>query len=114
MAKVILTISLFKKIRKNFGDGETNTILNLLSSLEHNPKKGKYLGSVGDIALKEIKYKKFHFYFIANNYKIKFMSVEELQNIFIKFVEISEKNNQQHVINKIKHILRSLGEEGFT
>tara|TARA_Y100000310_G_scaffold11618_1_gene12136 strand:- start:892 stop:1233 length:342 start_codon:yes stop_codon:yes gene_type:complete len=113
MAKILITNPLFKKIKKKFDSSETNDIIDLMNSLENNPKKGKEVGVVGNIVIKEIKYNKFRFYFVTNRFKIKFLSVDELKYIFIKFVEMSEKKDQQKVIDKIKFVVRSLGEEGF-
>ena len=62
---------------------------------------------------KKIFYNKFRIYFITDGYKLKFLKVEELQNLIIKFVRMSEKKDQEIVINEIKAILRKLGEEGF-
>jgi hypothetical protein len=113
MARILITNSLFKKIRKKFDNSETRKIIDLMNSLEENPKKGTEVGVVGNIVIKEIKYNKFRFYFVTNRFKIKFLSVDELKDIFIKFVKMSEKKDQQKVIDKIKFVVRSLGEEGF-
>jgi hypothetical protein len=84
-----------------------------LETFEENPHKGKLLGSVGGILIKELKYKNFRFYFIADGFKLKFMKTEELQDLLLKFVRMSDKKNQQKVINQIKNILRNIGDEGF-
>ena len=113
MARILITNSLFKKIRKKFDNSETRKIIDLMNSLEENPKKGTEVGVIGNIVIKEIKYNKFRFYFVTNRFKIKFLSSGELKEIFIKFVEMSEKKNQQKVIEGIKFIIRSLLDEGF-
>ena len=112
MAKVIITLSLEEKINKKFKN-ESIEIFKLLNSLKENPKKGKSLGNVGNIIIKEIRYKSFRFYFITEGYKVKFLKSEELEDLLIKFVRISDKKSQQTVINEIKIILRTLGSEGF-
>lgn len=112
MAKVIITVQLRDKIEKIFKK-ESIEIFDLLLTLEENPKKGKEVGVVGAVVIKELKYKKFRFYFITDGFKVKYLSLEELKDIFIKFVRMSEKKDQQSVINEIKYILSSLGEEGF-
>ena len=38
---------------------------------------------------------------------------KELADLLIKFVGMSDKDNQQVVIDDIKHVLRKLGEGGF-
>jgi hypothetical protein len=112
MAIVYILSSLEKKIEKKFKK-ESIDIFSLLLSLEQEPKKGKDIGHIGNIAINELKYKKFRFYLVTDNYKIKFLSVEELKDVIIKFVRLSEKKDQQQTINEIKTVLRNLGDEGF-
>lgn len=113
MAKVIITGYLFKKIKKIFSLSEANKIVDLLETLEENPKKGKELGSIGNVIIKEIRYNKYRFYFITDRYKIKLLSSDELKNLIIKFVRMSGKKDQQKTIDEIKHILREFGDEKF-
>jgi hypothetical protein len=112
MAKVLITPFLFEKIRKTF-KGNANKVIDLLETLEDNPKKGKEVGCVGSIVIKEIRYKVYRFYFITDGYKIKFLKSDELTDLLIKFVRMSDKDTQQKVIDEIKNILRNLGQEGF-
>ncbi len=60
----------FEKTRNrnysNFSKGESIKIFELLYSLKQNPKKGKPIGQVGGILIKEIRYKSFRFYFITD------------------------------------------------
>jgi len=112
MAKVIIVDSLAKKIEAKF-KGETHEIISLLESLEENPKKGKVLGQISGIVIKELKYKNYRFYFIADGFKLKVLDIESLHNLIIKFVRMSDKKEQQKVIDEIKIVLRKLGEVGF-
>lgn len=112
MAKVIITDSLEQEIQKKFKQ-ESVEILSLMLTLEENPKKGKDIGAIGAIAIKELKYGTFRFYFIVDRFKVKFLKVEELKDLIIKFVRMSGKNDQQKVINEIKYVLQTLGEAGF-
>jgi hypothetical protein len=112
MAKVIITQTLEEEINKKFKH-QSIKIFFLLLSLQENPTKGKELSSVGKIVIKELKYDKFRFYFITDGYKIKFLKTNELKDLIIKFVRMSEKKDQQKTIDEIKTVLRSLGEEGF-
>ncbi len=113
MAKVFFTDFFIKELSKKFSEEEGNRILDLLQTLEENPKKGKDIGNIGKIAIKEMRYNKFRFYFVTDGYKIKFLKTAELKNLIIKFVRMSEKKDQRKVIEDIKKVLRSLGEEGF-
>lgn len=112
MAKVGITNSLAKEIHKKF-KSESHKIVDLLESLEQNPKKGKPIGQVGGILIKELKYKKYRFYCITDGFKLKVLSTEELNDLLIKFVRMSDKKDQQKVIDEIKFVLRKTGSEGF-
>lgn len=113
MAKVIITESLFKQIQKKFSAVEAEKIINTIESLEGQPKKGKLLSSVGGVVIKELKYQKYRFYFITDGHIIKFGSEDELANLLIKFVAMSEKKDQQKKIDKIKEVLKSMGFDSF-
>lgn len=112
MAKVKITNSLAKEIQKKF-KSESHKIVDLLEDLEKNPKKGKPIGQVGGILIKELRYKKYRFYCIADGFKLKVLSTEELNDLLIKFVRMSDKKSQQKVIEEIKVVLREVGKEGF-
>ncbi len=112
MAKVIITKKLEEEINKKF-KGESVKIFELLYSLKENPKKGKPLGQIGSILIKEIRYESFRFYFITDGYKLKLVNNEELVDLLIKFVRMSDKKEQQKVIDEIKNILKKFGREGF-
>jgi len=112
MAKVEIVSSLFQEIQDKF-KGEAHKIIDLLETLEKNPHKGKLLGNVSGIVIKELKYKNFRFYFITDGFKLKVMNGSALTSLLIKFVRMSDKKSQQKVIEEIKGILRKLGKEGF-
>jgi len=112
MAKVQIVRSLFEEIQKKF-KGEAHQILDLIESLEKNPLKGKFLGSVGGMAIKEVRYKSFRFYFIADGHKLKFFDEQSLADLLIRFVRMSDKKDQQQTINEIKKILINFGSKGF-
>lgn len=112
MAKVEIILPLFEEIQKKF-KGEAHEIIDLMESLEENPHKGKALGNVGGLVIKEIKYKSFRFYFIADGSKLKFLNEESLADLLITFVRMSDKKAQQQTINEIRSILLKLGMDGF-
>lgn len=93
--------------------GESKIIFKQLFSLRENPKKGKLLGNVGGIVIKELKYKSFRFYFVSDGHKLHLMNEEHLVDLLINFVRMSDKNDQQKVIGEIKEVLRYFGPEGF-
>ncbi|MBI3623079.1 hypothetical protein HY212_03300 [Candidatus Pacearchaeota archaeon] len=112
MAKVIVTKRLEEEINKKF-KGESLNILKLMYSLRENPYKGKTVGQVGGIIIKELRYEAYRFYFITDGYKIKILDKEEIKDLIIKFVRVSNKKTQQKIIDEIKEVLRKLGQEGF-
>jgi len=112
MAQVEILPSLEREINKKFKK-ESIQVLEFIKTLETSPKKGKPLGRVGGLVIKELKYKSYGFYFIANDYKIRVFDVKELQDTLFQFVRMSDKKSQQKVIGQIKDILIALGPQGF-
>ncbi len=114
MAKVEIVRSLILEIKKKFNRSEANKIIDLIHTLENHPKKGKMLGVVGGIIIKEIKYRNFRFYFFADGYKLKFFSVEELTDMLLRFVRMSDKKHQNEIIEQIREILIKIGPGGLS
>jgi hypothetical protein len=112
MVKIIISESLFGEIEKKF-KRDASKIYDLFETLQENPRKGKILGSVGSMLIKELKFKGFRFYFIVDGFSLKIMSEEELVDLLMKFVRMSDKKHQKEVIEDIKHILRTIGPKGF-
>ena|SRR3989338_2610746 len=112
MAKVEISERLKNEIYGKFG-GESKEIFKQMYSLENNPNKGKLLGNVGGIVIKELKYKSFRFYFITDGYFLKLMNESHLTDLLIRFVRMSNKDDQQKVINEIKTVLSHFGPKGF-
>jgi hypothetical protein len=112
MAKVTITLSLREEIYKKFKQGALE-IFTYMRALESNPTKGKELGNVAGIVIKELRYENFRFYFITDGHVLKFGTDDELSQLLIKFVRMSEKKDQQKTINKIRDILKSMGFEAL-
>jgi hypothetical protein len=112
MVRVIITRKLEEEISKIFKK-QSSEILESFKSLEENPHKGKIVGQVNNIVIKELKNQSFRFYFITDGFKLKMLKKEELTDLLIKFVRLSNKRDQQKVIDNIKEILRKIGEDGF-
>lgn len=112
MAKVEIMPSLYEEISKKF-KGESVKILKNLKSLDQQPKKGKLLGEVAGIVIKELKYKNFRFYFLADGFKLRAYSQEELTDLLLRFVRMSDKKHQEQTIAEIKEILLKIGPGGF-
>lgn len=109
MVKIEIVKSFVYNIKKTFSKTEANKIIDLIQSLQKNPKKGKILGTVGGIIIKELKYKKFRFYFLADGFKLKFILEDDLKDLLLKFVRMSDKKSQQKTINEIKNVLIKIG-----
>ena len=112
MAKVSIAKSLKDEILKKFKE-ESKIIFRQMNSLKDNPNKGKSLGNVGGILIKELKYKKFRFYFITDGYKLKIMDQSKLVDLLIRFVRMSDKKDQKKTIDEIRKVLIYFGPEGF-
>tara|TARA_Y100000310_G_C20701809_1_gene830649 strand:+ start:2164 stop:2505 length:342 start_codon:yes stop_codon:yes gene_type:complete len=113
MVKIEIVKSLFEEIEKKF-KRDASKVYGLMDSLKNNPKKGKLLGSVGGIVIKELKFKKFRFYFITDGFKLKYLREEDLVDLLLRFIRMSDKKEQQKIINEIKHTLQTLGPKSFT
>jgi hypothetical protein len=112
MAKVEVVKSLKRQIFKKF-KGEAHKVIDLLESLEQSPTKGKPLGNVLGFTIKELKYKGFRFYFIVDRFNINVLSKEELVDLLMRFVRMSDKKSQQKTIGEIRRILIKIGPHGF-
>ncbi len=114
MVRVLVSGLLIKKIRKKFKT-KSKQVFRFMKKLEKNPDVGKILTQVGRVKLKELRYDKvFRFYFLINNDLVKIMDRVELDNLLIKFVDMSKKGKeQQEVIDRLKNDLKKLGFEFF-
>lgn len=112
MAKVEIIEDLKKQVFKKFKQ-DSRKVFAYMKTLEDNPHKGKPVGNVGGLVIKELKYGSFRFYFYADGNKLRFFSKERLEDLLIRFVRMSDKKSQQKTINEIKSILRRFGEEEF-
>jgi hypothetical protein len=112
MAQVSILESLKDGIIKKFKE-ESKIIFRQMLSLAENPHKGKLLGNVGGIVIKEIRYKSFRFYFITDGHKLKFFDAQSLADLLIRFVRMSDKKDQQETIDEIRRILLKFGPDGL-
>jgi len=102
MVKIEITRSLLEEIKKKFR-AESHEIIDLIESLEDNPNKGKIVGQVNGIVIKEVRYKSYRFYFITDGYKLKLLEKGELIGILIKFVRMSDKKDQQKIFKRLQN-----------
>lgn len=50
---------------------------------------------------------------LPDGFKLKFLSEEELTDLLLRFVRMSDKKHQQNTINEIKNILMKIEPKGF-
>ncbi|MGV8150314.1 MAG: hypothetical protein ACP5NV_01160 [Candidatus Woesearchaeota archaeon] len=112
MIKIIILNKLRDEIYKNFKK-DSLKIYSLIEQLNSSPEKGKILGHVGNMSIRELKYKDYRFYFIVDGHKLYLFSKGQIEELLVRFVRMSKKNNQQKTIDEIKKILEKIGEEGF-
>ncbi len=108
MIRIIVIHSLRVEIYRKFKK-ESLKVASLMEELKKNPNKGKMLGHVGHISIRELKYKSFRFYYLLDGPKLSLYNKEMLKELLIKFVRMSNKNNQQETIDEIKKILKTIG-----
>ncbi|MFT4312058.1 MAG: hypothetical protein ACMXYF_02415 [Candidatus Woesearchaeota archaeon] len=106
MVIVAITQDLDKELKKRLDKNTYYKIKDLFMSLKKDPYKGDVLHVLGNVILKEIKFKTFRFYFLTSNNLIKFVACNNLEKELIKFIRMSKKNDQQHVINDILNKLK--------
>ena len=92
MAQVTILESLKEDILKKFKE-ESKIIFKQMYSLGENPYKGKALGNVAGIIIKELRYNNFRFYFVTDGYKLQIMDKEKLTDLLIRFVRMSDKKD---------------------
>lgn len=108
MVIVRIDESLVKRLEKRFNAKELKEIKALLLSLQDNPYQGDLLYAFGSFILKEKRYKTFRFYFLHSRNLLIIKDVEKLKEEIIRFIEMSKKNDQQQVIDKLKEMMRKL------
>ncbi|MFT4261109.1 MAG: hypothetical protein ACMXX9_01610 [Candidatus Woesearchaeota archaeon] len=114
MVKIYVTKNLEKDINKRLSKKEADNVFLQFYSLKENPFKGDLVTVVGKIVVKELKYKKFRFYFFHSNNILKILSLDDLKNEIIKFVAMSDKSKeQQKVINRLKSDIKNFGFDWF-
>jgi len=108
MVIVRIDKSLVKKLEKRFNKKELRELKKVFLSLEENPDQGDLLYAFGNFVLKEKKYKTFRFYFLHSRKILIIKDFEKLKHEIIRFIEMSKKNDQQRVIDKLKTMMNKL------
>lgn len=108
MVSVRIDTALVKKLEKKFNKKELKELKRIFLSLEENPFQGDILFSFGNIVLKEKKYNSFRFYFIHSRKLLIIKDIDALKDEIIRFIEMSKKNDQQKIIDKLKIMLKKI------
>jgi hypothetical protein len=112
MVRIEIVESLYEEIETRFRK-DASEVFDLIGSLEESPKKGKNIGNVAGILIKELRYKGLRFYFLCDGFKMRFLREQELTDLLLKFVRMSDKRHQQDTIDEIKEVLVKMGPAGF-
>lgn len=107
MIRIIVLKSLRDEILKNL-KSESSEVYDLMDQLKENPNKGKILGNISGMVIKELKFKSFRFYFVVDGNELFLFNRGKLEELLFKFVDMSKKNNQQQTIDRIKQMLREI------
>lgn len=113
MPIVKITRSLLKELTKRFSKEKALKAIDLIESLEKEPRKGKLVGVVGGITIKELKFEGFRFYFLFDGFTLQMFDEEKLVDLLFRFVRMSNKKEQQKTIDEIKKTLRNIGPSGL-
>lgn len=108
MVIVRIDDSLVKKLEKRFNKKELKELKQLFLSLQDNPYQGDLIYAFGNFVLKEKKYKTFRFYFLHSRKILIIKDIEKLKDKIIRFIEMSKKNDQQRIINKLKEMMNKI------
>jgi len=95
-------------LEKKFNKKELKELKKMFLSLEDNPYQGDLLFTYGSFILKEKKHGAFRFYFLHSRRILIIKDLEELKDEIIRFIDMSKKNNQQKVIDKLKEMIKKL------
>lgn len=106
MVIIAITKDLDKELKKRLSKNEYLKVKDLFMSFKKEPYKGDLLHVLGNVILKETRYKTFRFYFLTSNNLLKFISSTNLEKELIKFIRMSKKNDQQRVIDEILQKLK--------
>ena len=111
MVIVRIDNSLIKKLEKRFNKKELKELKELFLSLQENPYQGDLLCAFGNFVLKEKKYKTFRFYFLHSRKILIIKDISKLKDEIIRFIEMSKKNDQQKVIDKLKRMMNKINSQ---
>lgn len=108
MVIVRIDKTLVKKLERRFNKKELKELKKIFLSLQENPYQGDLLYAFGNFVLKEKRYKTFRFYFLHSKKILLIKDVQKLKDEIIRFIEMSKKNDQQRVIDKLKEMMNWL------
>ena len=96
-----------KDLKKHYSKQKASNVIKRLA--QTTSSEGDFVALVANIVIREKKEDSFRFYFIVQNNTKHIVTKQELDDMFIKFVALSKKNNQQHVIDTLRKDLKKDG-----
>lgn len=108
MVRVVIENSLVKKLEKRFSKKELRELKQLFLGLEQNPFQGDVLFVFGSFVLKEKKFKSFRFYFLHSKKLLIIKDLDVLKDELVRFIDMSKKNDQQRVIDKLVQMMKKI------
>jgi len=109
MIKIVILNSLRDELFKAFKKYSLK-VYSLIEELKESPNKGKVLGHIGNISIRELKYKHFRSYFILDGCKLNIFNRNKIEELLIKFIKMSKKHNQKKTIGEMRIILKNIDE----
>ena len=107
MVIVAVTLALDKELKKRLNKDEYAQVKKKFQTLKKDPYKGKLLHVLGNVVLKELRWKSFRFYFLTSHNLIKIVAKTDLEKELVKFIRMSKKSDQTKVIKEVLEQLRN-------
>jgi hypothetical protein len=96
-----------KELKKHVTKAHAVTLVKKLAKT--TPSDGDYVALIANVIIREKRDGTFRFYFIVQNNLKHVITKAELNDMLVKCVALSKKNNQQDVIDKLKADLQKFG-----
>lgn len=96
-----------KELQKYATKSQAESLVKKLAKT--SPSDGDYVALIGNIIIREKRNATLRFYFIVQNTIKHVITKDELNDMLVKFVALSKKNNQQKVIDTLKKDLQKFG-----
>ena len=110
MIQISILHTLRDEIYKTFKK-DSLKIYELIEGLKENPNKGKTLGHVGSMSIRELRYGSFRFYYIIDGNKLRLFNQTKIAELLIQFIAMSKKHDQKRTIEEIKELIKRINDK---